>query len=219
MSAPNNTEDTLRQREEDFDQSLELAKAGFENAQSRIALFDTKAGAALGLVVLLLPVPLVLIGWLSGLAGDIGTRCRLVCTESPVLAGMVVLLLLGGWIAAAVAMFWGIRCLIPRGAKGHDRAGPFLNEWRPNILFPMFFQKVGEQETMTLARLKRLREGVSKQFVIEEYEHQLEQLGRILGEKFIAMKRCFIGLKVVLLFYAAGFVLGLILLLPSMLGQ
>lgn len=209
----------MRQREEDFDRSLELAKAGFENAQSRIAMFDTKAGAALGLVVLLLPVPLVLIGWLSGLAGDIGTRCRLACTSSPVLTGIVLLLLLSGWITAAVAMFWGLRCLIPRGSRGHDKAGPFLNEWRPNILFPMFFQKVGEQEPKALARLKLLREGVSKQFVIEEYEHQLEQLGRILGEKFTAMKRCFIGLKVVLVLYAIGFVLGLVLLLPSVFGK
>lgn len=209
----------MRQLEEDLNRSLELAKAGFENAQSRIALFDTKAGAALGLVVLLLPVPLVIVGWLSGLADGMGTRCRLVFAESPVLAGVVLLLLLGGWVAAAVAMFWGIRCLVPRGSRGHDKAGPFLNEWRPNILFPMYFQKVGEQESMALSRLKLLREGVSKQFVIEEYEHQLEQLGRILGEKFITMKRCFTGLKVVLLLYALGFVLGLALLVPRILAK
>ena len=209
----------MRQLEEDLNRSLELAKAGFENAQSRIALFDTKAGAALGLIVLLLPVPLVIVGWVSGLADGMGSRCRLVFVEDPVLAGVVMLLLLGGWVAAAVAMFWGIRCLVPRGSRGHDKAGPFLNEWRPNILFPMYFQKVGEQESMALSRLKLLREGVSKQFVIEEYEHQLEQLGRILGEKFIAMKRCFTGLKVVLLLYALGFVLGLALLVPRILAK
>lgn len=209
----------MRQLEEDLNRSLELAKAGFDNAQSRIALFDTKAGAALGLVVLLLPVPLVLVGWLSGLTEGMDARCRLVFVESPILASLVFVLLLIGWIAAAGAMFWGIRCLVPRGPRGHEKAGPFLNEWRPNVLYPMYFKTVGEQEAMALSRLKRLREGVSKHFVLEEYEHQLEQLGRILGEKFIAMKRCFVWLMAVLLFYGLGFGLGLFLLVPRFLAK
>ena len=57
----------MNEFEEKLVKSIELAKSGFENTQARIGAIDAKVGVAVGFLVFLLPAPLMVVGWLSGL--------------------------------------------------------------------------------------------------------------------------------------------------------
>ena len=183
-------------------QSLELAKAGVENAQDRIAFIDTKVGVAVGLLLFLTPAPLVIAGWLSGLQGDVSTTVLNTVSKSPVRSVLIALALISGMVFASMALFCGVSCLSPRHPKGYKKSGPFQNEWRPNVLFPIYQPKHKEQAHQ---HFRRLHDGLDFSFVIAEYEHQLQQLGSILHDKFEAMQKCFSLLKVVVLCYGVAF--------------
>ena len=183
-------------------QSFELAKAGVENAQQRIAFIDTKVSVAVGLLVFLTPAPLVIAGWLSGLQGDVSTAVLTTVSKSPVLSVLTALALISGMVFASTALFCGVSCLSPRHPKGYKKSGPFQNEWRPNILFPIYQPKHTEQAHK---HFHKLHNGVDFSFVIAEYEHQIQQLGSILHDKFEAMQKCFWWLKIVVLCYGVAF--------------
>lgn len=184
--------------------SIELAKAGFENAQEQIRFIDTKVGIAVGLLLVLLPGQLGIVGWFLSEGGDdtkhgfarhfIDTCPR--CWLSTALVGVG---LLGGMLLACLALYHGISCLVPRGPKGYGKSGPFQNEFQPNVLFPIY---TPDQCGAACEHFKKLSDGVDDDFVLAEYQHQLEQLGRILHKKFDAMKTCFKYLRIVLFLYA-----------------
>jgi hypothetical protein len=57
----------MKNNEDHLLRSIEIVKSGFENAQGRITFIDTKVGIAVGVLVVLLPIPLVAVNWLTGL--------------------------------------------------------------------------------------------------------------------------------------------------------
>lgn len=168
--------------------SVELAKTGFDNAQERIGAIDTKVGMAVGLLVVLLPAPLIIIGWITGLENSMSHRIFAGCSRVWFLSILAAVLLLAGMICALVAILRGVSCLTPRGPKGYGKCGPFQNEWRPNVLFPLHKP---DKVPQFCEHLRELQAGVDLTFVVKEYDHQLQQLGAILDAKFVAMTKCF----------------------------
>lgn len=185
--------------------SIELAKAGFENAQGRIALIDTKVSIAVGLIIVLLPAPLVALNWVTGLQGDISKVVFGACAKDSFLSLLVVAGFLGGMLCAFVAMLRGISCLSPRGPKGYGKIIPFQKEWQPNVLFPIFKP---ENEKFFFQHLQKLQAGIDLSFVVKEYDHQMQQLGSILHVKFTLMTKCFCWLYLCLACYGAATICG-----------
>jgi hypothetical protein len=183
--------------------SIELAKAGFENAQTRIGVIDTKVSIAVGLLIVLLPAPLVIAGWFAGLDPEIATEYVATLKRNAFFSFVCWSALFLGMCAALAAMICGLLCLSPRGPKGYGKTGSFQNEWRPNILFPIYQP---DRYSGAAQHFKRLESGLDMHFVIAEYQHQLEQLGRILGAKFADMGRCFFWLKVVIYCYGIALI-------------
>jgi len=56
------------------------------------------------------------------------------------------------------------------------------------VLFPV--HKPDKVE-LFCQHLRKLQAGVDLDFVVKEYDHQLQQLGRILDAKFVEMSNCF----------------------------
>lgn len=177
---------------------IEIAKAGFENAQARIVAMDTKVGIVVGMLGILLPTPMVVVGWLTGLEASAGKQIFWALKESIFLSGLLAAFLLFGMGFAFIAVIKGITCLSPRFPKGYEKTGPFHNEWRPNMLFPIH---APEKSTEFGEHAKKLKSGVDLPFIVDEYDHQLHQLGWILREKCREMKSCFLWLKVCLICY------------------
>jgi len=175
--------------------SIDLAKAGFQNVQERISAIDTKVSVTVGLLVVLLPAPLVVIGWLTGLNGPTGTNILNSCWRCWFSSLMAACFLLAGMLSAFYAILKGISCLSPRGPKGYGINRPFRNEWQPNVLFPI--HKPDKTQAFC-EHLQKLQAGVDPPFVITEYNHQLQQLGRILDAKFTDMRICFRWLHICL---------------------
>lgn len=178
----------MNEFEEKLKRSIELAKCGFENAQARITAIDTKVSIAVGLLIVLLPVPLAIASWLIGLEKNTVTSILAACSRCWFFSAMAGILLFCGMVCAFFAILEGISCLTPRGPKGYGKSGPFQNEWQPNVLFPIHSQENAEQ---FCRHLHKLQDGIDLPFVANEYDHQLQQLGRILDAKFVAMNRCF----------------------------
>jgi hypothetical protein len=188
---------------EKFARSVELMKAGFDNAQSRISFIDTKVGIAVGLLLILLPVPLAIVAWLTGLQGETATHIYHACRECWFMSTVVGACLLGGMVADFAAILCGVFCLTPRGPKGYGKSGPFQNEWQPAVLFPLHKpEKAGQ----FLDHLKILQPGIELPFVIEQYDYQLRQLGGILEAKFTAMNNCFRWLRNCLILYGMAMI-------------
>jgi hypothetical protein len=166
---------------EKFARSVELMKAGFDNAQSRISFIDTKVGIAVGLLLVLLPVPLAIVAWLTGLQGETATHIYHACRECWFMSAVVGVCLLAGMVADFAAILCGVFCLTPRGPKGYGKSGPFQNEWQPAVLFPLHKPEKAEQ---FFHHLKILQPGIELPFVIDQYDYQLRQLGGILEAKF-----------------------------------
>lgn len=183
------------------ERSLELARAGLQHAQSCITHVDTKVGVAVGLLVFLIPAPLVVINWLSGLGSDTSKPVFQAMANAPCPTAFTVLALLIGMALATVALFNGLESLSPRVSKGYDKEGDFHNEWKPNTLFPMYKP---EKEQMAHQHFRKLHDGVDYAFLIGEYEHQLQQLGSILHGKVEKMRKCFAWLKLVMICYGVG---------------
>jgi hypothetical protein len=181
--------------------SIELAKSGFENAQGRIGLIDTKVSVAVGLLIVLLPAPLGLINWLTGLQLEISKVIFSTCLKNQILTILIVAGVLGGMSCAFTALLKGISCLSPRGPKGYGKVIPFQKEWQPNILFPIHKP---EKYKVFFDHLQKLRVGVSLSFVVDEYDHQLQQLGSILHAKFNLMSKCFWWLNLCLVCYGVA---------------
>ena len=181
--------------------SLEIAKAGFENAQSRIGLIDTKVSIAVGLLIVLLPAPLGLINWLTGLQTEISKVIYSSCLKSQILSFLIVVGVLSGMASAFVAILRGISCLSPRGPKGYGKVIPFQKEWQPNVIFPIYKP---EKISFFLDHLQKIHAGVDRSFVIKEYDHQLQQLGGILHQKFNKMTECFWWLNLCLICYGTA---------------
>lgn len=184
--------------DEKLSRSVELAKTGFDNAQERIGAIDTKVGVAVGLLVVLLPAPLLVVGWLTGLESSVSGHIFTGCSRVWFLSILAAVLLLAGMVCALTAILRGISCLTPRGPKGYGKCGPFQNEWRPNVLFPVHKPNRLQQ---FCEHLRSLQAGVDLSFVINEYDHQLQQLGAILDAKFVAMSNCFWWLNLCLACY------------------
>jgi len=178
--------------------SVELMKSAFENSQSRISFIDTKVGIAVGLLLVLLPVPLLIVGWLTGLQGEVATHIYHACRSCWIVGTCAGISLLLGMAADFFAILRGISCLTPRGPKGYGTSGPFQNEWQPSVLFPLH-----STETVTKfhEHLQQVKPGIDILFVIEQYDHQLKQLGAILHAKFTAMNNCFWWLRSCLFCY------------------
>lgn len=197
----------------DLGHSLDLAKAGFESAQARISLLDTKAGMALGLLTLLLPVPVVAVAWLAGLDGDAAQTCRSACAAHASFAWLAGGALLGGGFCAAWAAWRAIDCLQPRGPKNHDGKDTFGADWRPNVLFPMYDDAKEKQTRLAKDHFGKLLGAIPVDVALAEYTHQLEQLGRILGVKLGAMSDCAKWLRRVFLCYGVGVAIGIMILI------
>jgi len=178
----------MNEFEEKLVKSIELAKSGFENAQARIGAIDAKVGVAVGFLVFLLPAPLMVVGWLSGLQSTAASNIFSACWKCWFASSAAAVLLFFGMICAFVAILRGFSCLMPRGPKGYDKSGPFQNEWRPNVLFPVHKPDMFD---VFYNHLRKLQSGVDLVFVVSEYDHQLQQLGRILHAKCAEMNKCF----------------------------
>ncbi|MGD0615968.1 MAG: hypothetical protein ABSA69_11060 [Verrucomicrobiota bacterium] len=178
----------MNESEEKLKRSIELAKCGFENAQARITAIDTKVSIAVGLLIVLLPVPLAIASWLFGLEKDTATSIFTACSRCWFLSSLVGIFLFCGMLCAFFAILEGISCLTPRGPKGYGKRGPFQNEWRPNVLFPIYSPENAER---FCRHLQQLQDGIELPFIVNEYDHQVQQLGSILDAKFAAMNRCF----------------------------
>ena len=191
--------------------SIELAKAGFENAQARISFVDSKVGVAVGLLAFLIPGQIAVVGWFISEGSDdtkngFAKHFLETCPKCLFSTTMIGLGLLGGLAVACVALGFGIACLSPRGPKGYGKSGPFHNQWQPNVLFPIY---TPDRNQTASEHFRKLESGVDDAFVLAEYKHQLEQLGRILHEKFNAMNACFRCLRFVLALYAFAVVFAL----------
>jgi len=188
----------MSELEEKLVRSIELAKTGFENAQARIGAIDTKVGVAVGLIIVLLPAPLAMVGWLIGLEKSASSNIFIACSRCWFLSFVVGFFLLCGMFCAFAALLRGISCLTPRGPKGYGKCLPFQEDWRPNFLFPLHKPDRAKQ---FCEHIRKLQEGVDLQFVANEYDHQLQQLGCILHAKFVAMNNCFWWLSICLASY------------------
>lgn len=191
----------MSESEVKLNRSIELAKAGFENAQARISAIDTKVSIAVGLLIVLLPAPLAVAGWFITLEKDACDRVYGACANCWHFSALVGLALFAGMLCALVAIFRGVAALTPRGPKGYGRCGPFHNEWKPNALFPLHGDATMDRFCKHISQLDC---GIDHAFVLSEYGHQLEQLGGILDKKFTAMGKCFIWLKRCFLCYGAA---------------
>lgn len=178
----------MSELEEKLTRSIELAKAGFENSQARIGAIDTKVGVAVGFLVVLLPAPLLVAGWLSGLESSVATVIFGSCSKCWFVSTATALFLLLGMVCAFRSILCGFSSLTPRGPKGYGKSGTFQNEWRPNVLFPLHKPEMSE---VFCEHLRKLHSGVDSTFVVDEYDHQIQQLGRILDVKFAEMSKCF----------------------------
>lgn len=184
--------------DEKLDRSIELAKSGFYNAQERISVIDTKVGIAVGFLVVLLPAPLLVTGWLSGLEGNPASNIFSAAIRCSFASWMAALFLFLGMGAAFVALVYGFWCLTPRGPRGFEKDGIFHNEWRPNVLFPIHSATKSPE---FIGHLRVLRSGIDRPFVMAEFEHQLQQLGWIMNEKFAMMRKCFKWMGTSMAFY------------------
>jgi len=105
-------------KDDKLGRSVELMKSAFENSQSRISFIDAKVGSAVGLLLVLLPVPLLIVGWLTGLQGEVATHIYHACRSCWIAGTFAVICLLLGMVADMIAILQGIACLTPRGPKG-----------------------------------------------------------------------------------------------------
>lgn len=183
------------------DRSLDLAKSGLQHAQSCISHVDAKVGVAVGLLIFLIPAPLAIVSWLFGLSGDTSVMVFKAICCSPYFTTLMALSLLTGMVLACIALFNGLTCLSPQASESFEKEGPFHNQWRPNILFPLFSKSKRE---IAYKHFERIRDGSNFDFMITEYEHQLQQLGRILEAKIRNMQNCFTWSKRVMIFYGTG---------------
>jgi hypothetical protein len=183
-----------------LERAIELAKAGFDNAQQRIVAIDTKVGITVGFLVVLLPAPLAIVAWLAGLEGDTADWVHSTMRACPIACGLAALGLIGGMVSAFVALLKGFSCLSPRAHKGYDAKNPFADPCQPNVIFPL--HKPSGENAFT-AHVARLASGIDLSFVVREYQHQLHQVGQILHAKFHDMRVCFWGLRVSLCCYGA----------------
>ena len=190
--------------------SIELVKAGFENAQSRIGAIDTKVSISVGLLSLMLPVPMVVAAWLTGLGGAAATHIFATCKGHPLPCVLLAVLLLTGMVFAFLAILRGVSCLSPRGPNGYCNPAP----WRPNALFPLHHP---DRKDEFCTHVNQLKPGVDLPFVLDEYEHQLVELGHILHEKITDMKACFRRLKCCLLCYGLSVFVAMTLALMAIL--
>jgi len=108
-----------------LDPSVELMKAGFENAQNRISFIDAKVGIAVGLLLVLLPAPLVIVAWLTGLQGEAASHIYSACREHWVIVAIAGASLILATVGDFAAILCGVRCLTPRGPKGYGNLTPF----------------------------------------------------------------------------------------------
>ena len=123
------------------------------------------------------------------------------CLKREILSILVGIGVFSGMASAFVAILRGISCLSPRGPKGYGKVILFQKEWQPNVLFPIYKPK---KASILLDHLQKLHAGVDRSFVIKEYDHQLQQLGSILHEKFTRMTLCFWWLNMCLICYGAA---------------
>jgi hypothetical protein len=182
--------------------SLEAAKTGYGNAQEVIRFVDTKVGAALALLVLLIPAPLVFVGWQLGLEKS---NSQLIWSgfdrsflQLWFLASGFISLFSGGF-ASVVSVIHGINCVSPRAPRKHGENRLFHNEWKPNVIFPIFAPKDTEAAKK---HFSSLAEGWDRRKMVADYSDQLLEVGRILDEKLACMKQCFNWLKRTLFLYA-----------------
>jgi len=206
----------MKNNEDHLLRSIEIVKSGFENAQGRITFIDTKVGIAVGLLVVLLPIPLVAVNWLTGLQGEVSKIIFGNCANYTFLSLVIFAGILSGMLCAFVAILRGISCLSPRGPKGYGKIIPFQDEWKPNVLFPIHKP---EKAKVFYEHIQKIHAGVDLNFLLCEYDHQLHQLGRILHEKFAQMAKCFFWLNCCLICYGiaivSGAILGLIIILKQ----
>ena len=197
-----------------LEKSIELAKSGFDNAQARIGAIDAKVGVAVGFLVVLLPAPLLAAVWLSGLQNAAATNIFWACSNCCIASSITAICLLIGMVCAFFAILSGFSSLTPRGPKGYGKTGPFQNEWRPNVLFALHKP---DKTAHFCEHLRKLHSGVDLAFIVNEYDHQLQQLGRILDAKFDEMGKCFWWLNCCLacygvaIFFAAWILLNAVL--------
>src|SRR5271170_2368243 len=98
----------MKNNEDHLLQSIEIVKSGFENAQGRITFIDTKVGIAVGVLVVLLPIPLVAVNWLTGLQGEVSKIIFGNCANYTFLSLVIFAGILSGMLCAFVAILRGI---------------------------------------------------------------------------------------------------------------
>lgn len=206
----------MTELEDRLKNSLEIAKAGYENAQSCIRVMDTKAGVAVGILMFFIPAPFAVVVWATKLENETAKTVWQACCQSSWLMFFGVSCLCVGVIFGVVAIWHGVLCLSPRVPKGHGRASNFNNECQPNVLFPMY-EPFNTERTHNY--FNALRDGVDLQFIVGEYNRQLREVGRIMHEKFRNMSSCFTALRRMLAAYSVGVVIGTAIFLKVWLSQ
>lgn len=184
--------------------SAELVKSGYENAQARIAFLDSKIGVVSAFLLLIVPSPWVMLGWVAGRDEKMWAEIVTLLTTCSFPAVVGVLALLSGSVLGVMALLHAIDCAQPRGPQAGTGS-----QFRPNVVFPM----VPAAQTNELEEhLRQLGPALGEQFPLDQYKEQLVQVGWILDAKMAAMKRCFTMTRLAVLFSFAGAVVFLLYL-------
>lgn len=182
--------------------SLEAAKSGYQNAQEVVRFIDTKVGVALALLVFLIPAPLAFVGWQFGLEKSTSGMIWSGFDQSTVrlfLVSVGFLSLFGGGITSIISLIYGLNCVSPRRPKSHGKNGLFHNEWKPNVIFPMYAVKDFEAARKHFSSLLN---GWDEAKILADYSDQLLEIGRILDEKLMCMRNCLSWLTRTLILYS-----------------
>ena len=154
-----------------FDRTLAHAQAGYANLQDIIKFVDAKTGVITGFVTLTLGAAVAALQWIfDRQPGD--TFCYAEITaRTPLLALTAVAL-------AAAGIAFGVLALL-NALNGLQARVKFDNS-RLTLLFPVF-----PAARIRVARrcVARLKGGLSSKEILEDYEAQLLQAGRILYDK------------------------------------
>jgi hypothetical protein len=176
--------------------ALNHAKDSYANGQSVIRLIDTKTGAVTGLATLTTAIPAGIFRWYfcdpAAEKAPLVTSCHLHPNATLCISGLLLL----AAIAGVISIVMSVQGLVARRPRKHKVRSSLT------ILFP-HYSDIYDKETDLL--LSQLPEGLTLTEVLQEYKHQILEIGVIITYKIKSHRHAvhLYQIEVLILLFAA----------------
>lgn len=195
-------------------------KDGYKNAGEAIRFVDTKTSVLTGLLMLTTAAPFTALKWSASLDAKYPSNLQNFQSSHPyayaiILAGSVL-----GIIFGICGVIFGVEGLSPRSPKKHyhgvfgaiKRMSDILSRKHSkkkdkppiSVLFPFYKER---DSILATKYFNRAAKGLSEKEILQEYEGQIAQVGRILCLKIECLQRAALCFKMQLWNYLATAVL------------